>query len=57
MSLACAVPNGRFVEHIPQLGAIARTGSVIMDGRVWPPDAPGIGMDCDLDAAADLRVD
>lgn len=50
-----AVPNSSYVEHIPQLGAIIRTGPVIMDGWVRPPDAPDIGIDRDLDAA-DLRV-
>jgi L-alanine-DL-glutamate epimerase-like enolase superfamily enzyme len=54
---ACAVPNGSYVEHIPQLDAITRTGPVIMDDRVRPPDEPDIGIDRDLDAADDLRVD
>ncbi|MEZ0076496.1 hypothetical protein [Planotetraspora sp. GP83] len=57
VNLACAVPNGRYVEHLPQLGAITGTGPVIMDGWGRPPDAPGIGIEWHLDAAGDLRVD
>jgi L-alanine-DL-glutamate epimerase-like enolase superfamily enzyme len=53
---ASRAPNGRYVEHIPQPGAITRIGPVSMDGWVRPPDAPGIGIDRDLDAADDLWV-
>ncbi|WP_152362478.1 mandelate racemase/muconate lactonizing enzyme family protein [Microlunatus speluncae] len=56
VSLACAVPNGRYVEHIPQLGAVTRTGPVIENGWLRPPDAPGIGIDWDPDALDNLRV-
>ena len=56
VSLACAVPNGMYVEHIPQLGAIVRNGLVIEDGWIRPPESPGIGIDWDLDAIDDLRV-
>lgn len=55
-SLACAVPNGHYVEHIPQLGAVTRTGPVIENGWLRPPETPGIGIDWDLDALDDLRV-
>jgi L-alanine-DL-glutamate epimerase-like enolase superfamily enzyme len=55
-SLACAVPNGRYVEHIPQLGAITHNRLVIEDGWVRPPESPGIGIDWNLDAIDDLRV-
>ena len=55
-SLACAVPNGIYVEYIPQLSAISRGGHVIEDGWIRPPDSPGIGIDWDLDAIDRLRV-
>lgn len=55
-SLACAVPAGMYVEHIPQLDAITRTPLTIEDGCVVPPEAPGIGIDWDEDAIDDLRV-
>lgn len=55
-SLACAVPNGMYVEHIPQLDAITRNRLLIEEGWVRPPEAPGIGIDWNLDAIDDLRV-
>jgi L-alanine-DL-glutamate epimerase-like enolase superfamily enzyme len=56
VSLAAAVPNGAYVEHIPQLGAITHGGLVIDDGHVRPPDTPGLGIDWNPDAIADRRV-
>jgi L-alanine-DL-glutamate epimerase-like enolase superfamily enzyme len=55
-SLACAVSAGLWVEHIPQLGAITRSALVIKDGWVVPPETPGLGIDWDEDAIAELRV-
>ncbi|MFD4941365.1 mandelate racemase/muconate lactonizing enzyme family protein [Streptomyces sp. NPDC058239] len=55
-SLACAVPAGMYVEHIPQLGAITRSALRIEDGCVVPPEAPGLGIEWDENAIADLRV-
>nr|WP_189823892.1 mandelate racemase/muconate lactonizing enzyme family protein [Streptomyces finlayi] len=55
-SLACAVPAGMYVEHIPQLGAITRSELRIEDGCVVPPEAPGLGIEWDEDAIEDLRV-
>lgn len=56
VSLAAAVPNGMYVEHIPQLRAITHSSLVIEDGQVRPPDVPGIGIDWNLDALDDHRV-
>ncbi|MFI7128743.1 mandelate racemase/muconate lactonizing enzyme family protein [Nonomuraea sp. NPDC050153] len=56
VSLAAAVPNGMYVEHIPQLRAITRSSLMIEDGQVTPPDVPGIGIDWDPDALDDHRV-
>ncbi|MFJ2738720.1 mandelate racemase/muconate lactonizing enzyme family protein [Streptomyces sp. NPDC087440] len=55
-SLACAIPAGMYVEHIPQLGAITHGSLRIEDGCVIPPDVPGLGIDWNEDAIADLRV-
>ena len=55
-SLACAVPAGMYVEHIPQLDAVTRGPLTIRDGWVIPPEAPGLGIDWDEDALDDLRV-
>jgi L-alanine-DL-glutamate epimerase-like enolase superfamily enzyme len=56
VSLAAAIPNGRYVEHIPQLRAITRTELSIRDGHAIAPDTEGLGIDWDLDAIADRRV-
>ena len=50
VSLACAVPNGRYVEYIPQLDDLTLTGMAIEDGMAIAPTAPGIGIDWDWDA-------
>jgi L-alanine-DL-glutamate epimerase-like enolase superfamily enzyme len=55
-SLACAVPAGMYVEHIPQLDAITLNPLTIADGYVIPPQAPGLGIDWDEDAIDGLRV-
>ncbi|MCE4026256.1 mandelate racemase/muconate lactonizing enzyme family protein [Microbacterium sp. Au-Mic1] len=56
LSLACAIPNALYLEHIPQLRAITSTEISIRDGRAWAPDSPGLGIDWDLDALDDVRV-
>ncbi|MEV2214899.1 mandelate racemase/muconate lactonizing enzyme family protein [Streptomyces sp. NPDC050997] len=56
VSLAAAVPNGIYVEHIPQLRAVTRSSLVIEDGCATPPDVPGIGIDWDPDTLDDHRV-
>ncbi|HEV3382945.1 MAG TPA: mandelate racemase/muconate lactonizing enzyme family protein [Trebonia sp.] len=55
-SLACAVPNGQWVEYIPQLDAITRSGLDIHDGHAYPSNAPGLGIDWDWNAIADRQV-
>ncbi|MGF6882863.1 L-alanine-DL-glutamate epimerase-like enolase superfamily enzyme [Nocardia sp. GAS34] len=54
--LACAVPAGTYVEHIPQLNTITHSALVIEDGHVVPPETPGLGITWNWDAIADLRV-
>jgi len=54
VSLACAVPNGARLEHIPQLGSITANEVVIADGYAYPPAAPGIGLEWDWDKIAHL---
>lgn len=56
VSLTAAVPNGRYVEHIPQLRAITSTEMEIVDGYAVAPDTPGLGIDWDQDAIEDRRV-
>ena len=56
VSLCCAVPNALCLEHIPQLRAITATELAVRDGRALAPQAPGLGIDWDLDAIDDRRV-
>jgi L-alanine-DL-glutamate epimerase-like enolase superfamily enzyme len=56
VSLVAAIPNGAFVEHIPQLRAITSSELQIEDGFALAPDAPGIGIDWQNDAVDDRRV-
>jgi L-alanine-DL-glutamate epimerase-like enolase superfamily enzyme len=56
VSLAAAVPNGGYVEHIPQLRAITSSELRTEDGFAVAPDTPGIGIDWRLDALDDRRV-
>ncbi len=56
VSLAAAVPNGRYVEHIPQLRAITRTELTVENGHAVPPETPGLGIDWDRDAMDDRRT-
>ncbi|MFO1328178.1 MAG: mandelate racemase/muconate lactonizing enzyme family protein [Rubrivivax sp.] len=44
VSLTCAVPNGAWLEYIPQLDAVASSRVAIRDGRASPPDTPGLGI-------------
>jgi L-alanine-DL-glutamate epimerase-like enolase superfamily enzyme len=56
VSLTAAVPNGAWVEHIPQLDAITTSRLAMRDGHAIPPSAPGLGIDWDLDAIERLAV-
>lgn len=56
ISLCCAVPNSRYLEHIPQLRAITRREIQIDGGAALAPTAPGLGIDWDRDAIDDRRV-
>jgi len=45
VSLACAVPNGAWLEYIPQLDAVASSRVAIDQGRAAPPESPGLGIE------------
>jgi L-alanine-DL-glutamate epimerase-like enolase superfamily enzyme len=57
VSLTAAVPNGRWVEYIPQLDDLISAGMKIVEGRAIPPDAPGLGIDWDWNAIDKRRVE
>jgi L-alanine-DL-glutamate epimerase-like enolase superfamily enzyme len=50
VSLVAAVPNGAWVEYIPQLDAITTSRLAMADGFALAPQAPGLGIDWDFDA-------
>lgn len=56
VSLAAAVPNALYVEHIPQLRAITTKEIEVVDGHAIPPSEPGIGIAWDHDAVSDRRA-
>lgn len=56
VSLTAAIPNGRYVEHIPQLRAITTAEMAVEDGHAVAPEAPGLGIAWDRDAMDDRRV-
>ncbi len=56
VSLAAAVPNALYVEHIPQLSRLTTHGMEIADGHAVAPSEPGIGIAWDFDAIENMRV-
>ncbi|MBV9286650.1 MAG: mandelate racemase/muconate lactonizing enzyme family protein [Hyphomicrobiales bacterium] len=48
VSLACAVPNGKYVEYIPQLDELTTSRLTIEKGMAGAPSSPGIGVEWDL---------
>ncbi len=50
VSLTAAVPAARWVEYIPQLDGVTRTGLRIEEGYAHAPEAPGNGIDWDWTA-------
>jgi L-alanine-DL-glutamate epimerase-like enolase superfamily enzyme len=57
VSLTAAVPNGRWIEYIPQLDDLTSTKMKITEGRAVPPDEPGLGIDWDWSAIDKRRVE
>jgi L-alanine-DL-glutamate epimerase-like enolase superfamily enzyme len=56
VSLAAAIPNALYVEHIPQLGRLTTRSMEIADGHAVAPTEPGLGIAWDRDALDRLRV-
>ncbi|WP_394836301.1 mandelate racemase/muconate lactonizing enzyme family protein [Pendulispora rubella] len=50
VSLVAAIPNGRYVEHIPQLRALTTKEVRIENGHAVADDTPGIGIHWNRDA-------
>ena len=56
VSLAAAVPNGLYVEHIPQLRGITNTQMTIENGNAIAPTTPGLGIDWNFAAIDGMRI-
>jgi L-alanine-DL-glutamate epimerase-like enolase superfamily enzyme len=56
VSLVAAIPNGAYVEHIPQLRAVMTEPLRVEDGLAIAPDHPGLGIRWDRDAVDDRRI-
>lgn len=56
VSLVAAIPNGRYVEHIPQLRAVTNDEIRLEGGRAVAPEQPGLGISWNRDAMDDRRV-
>ena len=56
VSLSAAVPNGTWVEYIPQLDAVTTSRMAMRDGYAIPPDVPGLGIAWDFAAIDRLAV-
>jgi L-alanine-DL-glutamate epimerase-like enolase superfamily enzyme len=50
VSLVCAVPNGKYVEYIPQLDDLTTKGMEIRNGCAIAPSEPGLGIAWDWEA-------
>jgi L-alanine-DL-glutamate epimerase-like enolase superfamily enzyme len=57
VALVAAVPNGRWVEYIPQLDDITTEGMRIEDGFAVPSSLPGLGIAWDWDRIETMRVE
>jgi L-alanine-DL-glutamate epimerase-like enolase superfamily enzyme len=55
VSLAAAVPNGAWVEYIPQLDDVTSSRMTLRDGCAVPPGEPGLGIEWDF-AAIERRA-
>jgi L-alanine-DL-glutamate epimerase-like enolase superfamily enzyme len=56
VSLTAAVPNGRWVEYIPQLDDLTTQGMQTHEGHAIPPEEPGLGIEWDMEAVEQRRV-
>jgi len=57
IGLSAAVPNGRWIEYLPQLDALTSEGMRIENGRAVPSDRPGLGIAWDWAAIDRQRID
>lgn len=56
VSLAAAVPNGRWIEHASRLDEIAPSAVTLHEGSALPPEEPGLGIEWNWEAIERRRV-
>jgi len=56
-SLVCAIPNAPWLEYIPQLDTVTMSSLRIENGRAWPSETPGLGIDWDWEAIENMQVE
>ncbi|WP_423065464.1 mandelate racemase/muconate lactonizing enzyme family protein [Devosia sp. CN2-171] len=57
VGLCAAIPNGRWIEYIPQLDELTTEGMTIRDGKAVPSNKPGLGIAWDFDAIERMTVE
>ena len=57
VALCAAIPNGRWIEYIPQLDELTTEGMTIRDGKAIPSNKPGLGIAWDFDAIERMTVE
>jgi L-alanine-DL-glutamate epimerase-like enolase superfamily enzyme len=57
VSLAAAVPNSLYVEHIPQLHRVTTSAITIENGHAIPSSQPGLGISWDREAIDWMKAD
>jgi L-alanine-DL-glutamate epimerase-like enolase superfamily enzyme len=57
VALSAAIPNGRWIEYIPQLDTLTTTGMRIESGKAVPSDEPGLGIAWDWQAIERQRIE
>lgn len=56
LPLVAAIPNGLYLEHIPQLRSLTIEEVTISHGRAHVPSSPGLGISWDREAIEKTRV-
>lgn len=57
VSLVCAIPNAPWLEYIPQLDSLTASPMIVKQGRAYPSQTPGLGIDWDEDKLDAARID
>lgn len=57
VGLCAAIPNGRWVEYIPQLDELTTERMTIRNGKAIPSSKPGLGIAWDFDAIERMTVE